>query len=311
MSPAAATQDYFSIRELTRMTGLSADVLRVWERRYGFPKPERDDAGARIYSAADVERITLLQRAMQRGHRIGSVITQRDEELQALVDRRTPTAADDAQNGGAVNRIMEALCADDDRTLVWELRYAALNLGIRSFVKDIVAPLVDMVGVAWEQGRIQIRHEHLVSDILTTQLRVMWSSQLDRGSGERVLMATLTSEQHALGLEMVGTYLASLGVTPRSMGPNCPPEEIADAAEALAVDGIALSVSRGADPVATQLNLNMLGARLGTSFLVAVGGAQAPSLRLPACAELVTEWNELERWVSRLRNRAPEVAASR
>ncbi len=311
MGAAEPTQQYYSIRELTRMTGLSADVLRVWERRYGFPAPERDDSGARIYSPTEVERLSLLRRAMQRGHRIGALIPQSNEELKSLVDRRGPAAVSGGGDESAVRRIMEALCADDDRTLVWELRYAALNLGIRGFVKDIAAPLVTQVGDAWEQGRIQIRHEHLLSDVLTTQLRVMWASQLDAGPTERVLLATLTSEMHALGLEMVGTYLASLGITPRSMGPNCPPEEIADAAEALDVDGIALSVSRGADPIATQLNLNMLGARLGAAYPIAVGGAQAPSLRLPEGAELVSDWSELEAWVQGVRNRDRTVAARR
>ena len=95
MSAAPPSQPVYAIRELTRMTGLSADVLRVWERRYGFPCPDRDESGARVYSAADVERLTLLQRAMQRGHRIGVLIGQSDAELKSLLDRRGPAARSD------------------------------------------------------------------------------------------------------------------------------------------------------------------------------------------------------------------------
>lgn len=295
----------YSIRELTRITGLSADVLRVWERRYGFPCPSRDRTGARCYDPAEVQRLTLLQRALQRGHRIGSVIGLDEDELRALVELRgAPVQATDEQNS-AVQRIMAALCSDDDVRLVHELRYAALNLGIRPFIREIVTPLTQLVGQAWEQGRIQIRHEHLLSDVLTTQLRVMWASQLGGERGQRVLLATLPSEQHVLGLEMAATYLAALGIVPRSMGANVPPEEIADAAEALDIDGIALSVSAGADLITTQLNMNLLGERLAERFPLAVGGAAASRLTLPRGAVMISDWSGLERWIGLLRGPAP------
>lgn len=289
------------------MTGLSADVLRVWERRYGFPCPARDPTGARCYDVAAVQRLALLQRALQRGHRIGSVIGLDDSELETLVEQRDSPFTTEPGQSNAVQRIMAALCSDDDVRLVHELRYAALNLGIRPFIREIVTPLTQIVGQAWEQGRIQIRHEHLLSDVLTTQLRMMWASQLGE-RGRRVLLATLPSEQHVLGLEMAATYLATLGVIPRSMGANVPPREIADAAEALEVDGVALSVSAGADLVTTQLNMNLLGERIAGRIPIAVGGAFAHRLVLPQAAELVATWSALEHWVSSLSEPGPLAA---
>jgi methanogenic corrinoid protein MtbC1 len=253
-----------------------------------------------VYCAADVERLGLVQRALRRGYRIGAVIGQTDEELERLLEEGAVALKLHPDEEPVVGRVMEALCANDDERMVWELRNAALNLGTRDFVRKVAGALIVSIGLAWEQGRIGIRHEHLLSDVLTTQLRVLWSSQLGSQRGLKVLLATLPSEQHALGLEMVGAYLAALGVTPRSMGPNVPPEEIADTVDALEVDGLGLSVSAGADVVAAQLNLNILGERLAGSCPIAVGGAFADKLVLPPSATLTASWEQLDGWVRSL-----------
>ena len=78
----------FNIAAVERETGLSKDVLRVWERRYGFPAPSRDDHGERIYPAEQVERLRLVKRLMDAGHRPGKLLATPTEELNALAPRR-------------------------------------------------------------------------------------------------------------------------------------------------------------------------------------------------------------------------------
>jgi methanogenic corrinoid protein MtbC1 len=292
-----ASPDHYSIRELTSLTGLSADVLRVWERRYGFPRPTRDAAGARRYLAADVERLGLLQRALQRGHRISHVIERTGVELRALLENKRIDFDSLASEHGAVRRILEAVCADDDERMVAELRYAAMNSGARDFVRDVASVLVRVVGETWQQGRLQVRHEHLLSDALTTQLRVIWASQFGVGRGERVLLATLPGEWHSLGIEMVGTYLAALGAVPRSLGPNTPPTEIAAAARALKVDAVAISISSAADPGVARLHLTALSEQLDGFCPVLVGGALAGQIRPPRGTVCLKDWDALEAWV--------------
>jgi len=63
----------FSIASVERDTGLSKDVLRMWERRYGFPNPARDSNGERLYPAAQVERLSMIKRLMDQGHRPGKL----------------------------------------------------------------------------------------------------------------------------------------------------------------------------------------------------------------------------------------------
>lgn len=304
LDTSPASPEHYSIRELTRLTGLSADVLRVWERRYGFPRPTRDAAGSRRYHSADVERLGLLQRALQRGHRVSQVITCSGSELRAMLEQKRIDFDSLAGEHGAVRRILEALCADDDERMVSELRYAAMNLGARDFVRDVASVLVRVVGETWQQGRLQVRHEHLLSDALTTQLRVIWASQFGAIGAQRVLLATLPGEWHSLGIEMVGTYLAALGVVPRSLGPNTPPEEIAAAARALKVDAVAISVSSGSDPALAGLHLAVLSERLAGFCPVLLGGALASQVRPPRGTICLSDWTALEHWVQKRRSDA-------
>ena len=79
----------FSIAAVERDTGLSKDVLRMWERRYGFPLPERDANGERAYPAAQVERLRQIKRLMDQGHRPGKLLALPVEALAALAPRQT------------------------------------------------------------------------------------------------------------------------------------------------------------------------------------------------------------------------------
>src|SRR5574343_1386175 len=78
-----------NIAAVERDTGLSKDVLSMWERRYGFPQPDRDTHGERVYPASQVERLRLIKRLMDQGHRPGKLISTPAEQLTALAPRRS------------------------------------------------------------------------------------------------------------------------------------------------------------------------------------------------------------------------------
>ena len=78
----------FKIAAVERDTGLSKDVLRMWERRYGFPMPVRDEHGERCYPADQVERLRIIKRLMNQGYRPGKLISLTEEALNQLTPRR-------------------------------------------------------------------------------------------------------------------------------------------------------------------------------------------------------------------------------
>ncbi len=301
-SAEAESPKGYSIRVASRLTGVSSDTLRMWERRYGFPKPVRNEAQVRVYTDADIERLVLVARALKAGFRSGEVIHREVAELRALLvssvrtddeaDRRTPT----------IESLLGRLLADDPSGLRDELRRSVAMLGPKRFLTDVAAPLVEQVGKAWEAGKLAIRHEHLISEVLSSKLRLLLSAYDDRPDGPQVLLATLSDEQHGLGLDMVALYLALGGVTPRLLGVNTPADQIAEAAIALNARVVGVSVSEASELSLTETQLRRLLAALPWSVEVWVGGKRARKLGLndPRLHQVVT-WEELDQALSRLR----------
>src|SRR5512139_2290162 len=93
------------IAAVERDTGLSKDTLRVWERRYGFPRPIRDSNGERVYPSDQVDKLRLLKRLMDQGHRPGKIAERSIEQLRALAEagnRRPATLSTEGTPDGAL-----------------------------------------------------------------------------------------------------------------------------------------------------------------------------------------------------------------
>ena len=294
-----------SIRVVVNRTGIAADTLRVWERRYGFPLPSRRPGGSRVYSEEDIARLRLIARALQAGFRPGEVVTLGAADLTKLVEAsvadapppRAPAASGTAPLGApsSVDAILEALLADDIVGVRGTLRAAAITLGPRAFVSHVAQPLAVRMGAMWAQGQLEVRHEHLASACLTSQLHLLLGA-LDDGDREpTVLLATLPSEPHVLGLDMVAVYLAASLAAPRVLGANTPPTQIADAARALGVDAVGLSISGAADGDAASRGVKAVaqGLPAGVELWLGGGGAGVVAGAAPT-ARLIGTWPELD-----------------
>ncbi|WP_222622802.1 MerR family transcriptional regulator [Ramlibacter cellulosilyticus] len=234
----------FSIAAVEREVGLSKDVLRVWERRYGFPSPERDARGERAYPAGQVQRLALIKRLMDRGHRPGRLLQAPVEELRTLAGggvtgREAPPSG---TTPGAIDGLMRLVRGHDARGLGEALQRRLVEEGLQKFVLDTVASMAVQVGEEWSRGELRIHEEHLFTEVVTRVLRQA-IAQLPAGQAPVVLLTTLPDEPHGLGLLMVECMLALQGARCISLGTQMPILEIARAAQAHEVDAVALSFS--------------------------------------------------------------------
>jgi len=235
----------FNIAAVERDTGLSKDVLRMWERRYGFPEPERDANGERLYPAEQVERLRLIKRLMDQGHRPGKLIALPTVELSELAPRRArPSQADsEAVDSAALEELLALIKQHDANGYVQSLQKQLARQGLQRFVLDIVAPLTQRVGEAWEDGEFEVFEEHLFTELTKRVLRQAVAA-LPHGSGSpRVLLTTVPDEQHILGLLMVEALLTLEGAECIPLGTQMPLLEISRAATAHRADIVALSFS--------------------------------------------------------------------
>ncbi|MGE3674343.1 MAG: MerR family transcriptional regulator [Polyangiaceae bacterium] len=291
----AEMQSEYSIGVTSRLTGITPDKLRIWERRYGFPVPSRTQSGARVYSDADVARLILVRRAMDAGARAGEAVQMSEEELKALLQRSAggSRASVSRLPPPELDTVIARLKQEDVDFLRDALADAADSLGAERFATDYAAPLIDRVGSLWEAGELAVRHEHLFSQQLSSRCRqLLFDTEPD--SGPVLLLATLPDEQHGLGLELVSLIAAARGVRPRLVGVNTPVEDIIEAALGMRAHAVGLSVALGYDLRRAKAAIGALLERLPRFSALWVGGAQAPMLRFDDSRyAIVTDWKSL------------------
>jgi DNA-binding transcriptional MerR regulator/methylmalonyl-CoA mutase cobalamin-binding subunit len=234
----------FNIGAVERDTGLSKDVLRMWERRYGFPVPDRDANGERCYPAEQVDRLRQIKRLMDQGHRPGKLIAIPPEELSTLAPRRTSSletpslAANDD-----LDELMQLIKQHDAPGYQQAMQQRLARQGLQRFVQDTVAALTRRVGEAWEDGSFEVFEEHLFTELTKRLLRQSIAALPSGQRSPRILLTSVPDEPHVLGLLMVEALFALEGAECIPLGTQMPLLEIARAASAHRADIVALSFS--------------------------------------------------------------------
>jgi methanogenic corrinoid protein MtbC1/DNA-binding transcriptional MerR regulator len=266
-------------------TGLSHDVLRVWERRYGAVMPARDASGLRLYSDDDIHRLTLIQAAMRGGRSISRVAKLPNEALAALIDddstmrRERAPAKRSAYDPGdvvgaslALARILDASALDE------ALRRAAVVMGMPAFLEAVAAPLLRRVGDEWHAGTLSPAHEHLVTSSLHDIVMAMMRAFTHRDGAPTVLVTTTAGERHVIGASLVGAAAALEGWNVLYLGANLPAQEIADSARFAGAKLVAVSMVYIEDKEQTLREMRELRERIPAGTMLIAGGAGATAL---------------------------------
>lgn len=302
MSVLQRLRPALGISATERETGLGKDTLRVWERRYGFPQPERDANDERLYPAEQVDRLRLIKRLMDQGHRPGRLMAASKEELQALYAPATTPTRQDPADEAMVRELLALVKTHDVPQLRSALNQAMLRQGLQGFVLHSLAALNHAVGLAWMSGEFEIFEEHLYTEQVQALLRQAISTLPARSGAPRILLTTLPEEQHGLGLLMAEALLALDGATCVSLGTQTPLYDIEMAARSQQADVVALSFStayplRQIGPQLTQLRTMLPEA---TELWIGGDGAsrlgEQPGIRvmpaLPDALAALAAWRE-------------------
>jgi methanogenic corrinoid protein MtbC1 len=294
-----------SIAAVERDTGLTKDTLRVWERRYGFPLPDRDSAGERAYPLDQVEKLRVIKRLMDGGHRPGRLVAMPFEELQRLSANTVDAPRHEPSGPSApdLKACLELMRSHDPDALRRQLQHAQMRLGLLRFITEVVVPLNTMIGDAWMRGKIEIFEEHAYIECLHGVMRqalggVPESGPLDR---PRVLLTTFPGEPHSLGLLLAEALFALEGARCVSLGVQTPVWDISLAAAAYKSDIVALGFTGCMNPNQVVDGLTELRGKLPAAVELWVGGA-APVLHrravpgVNALSSLQQIRAQIERW---------------
>ena len=289
-----------NISAVERDTGLSKDVLRMWERRYGFPKPGRDDNGERQYSTADVGKLRAMKRLMDVGLRPGKIIALSLSELNSMADARAPARRDEL--APSLERdVLTMLQTHDVVALQSTMTSLLMRQGLTRFVLDTVTPLNRAVGDAWMRGDLQVFEEHLYTEQLQVALRAAINAFPRQSGMPRMLLTTFPAEHHGLGLLMVEAIMVPEGVQCISLGPQTPLEDVRRAAIAHKVHIVALSFSAAFPLRQATDGLSTLRRELPAQVTLWAGGEMTRRVRktLPGVVlipDLASTINALRSW---------------
>lgn len=266
-----AREKFVVISDVERATGVARATLRIWERRYGFPRPTRSGNGERTYPPEQVEKLKLVQQLLDKGFRPGRIMAMSTADLLELkrakaASKPRPTSFDEP--------ILHMLRTYDSDGLRRVLSHMLMDLGLERFVTEKIAPLNVLVGDAWESGEIRVFEEHLYVECLQSLLRnaIFNFPPPPAGASPRILLATFPEEPHGLGLLMVQAMLALERCPCVSLGVELPVGEIAEAAEAHLVDFVGLSFTISSHPRLVVRGLQELRQKLPSRVGIWVGG---------------------------------------
>jgi MerR family transcriptional regulator, light-induced transcriptional regulator len=289
-----------SISAVERETGLSKDVLRKWEARYGFPSPLRDSQGERAYPPAQVDRLRLIKRLMDAGMRPSRLVSESDETLHALT--RSSVAGVAKVNQERVESFtLDRLRKLEPEGVRQSLYRELLRHGIEHFVLDTLAPLNFVVGEAWARGELGIHEEHVYTEAVQGLLREATSRTSDVHASPRVLLTTLPEEQHGLGILMLAALLTQRDAYCISLGTQMPVQDIVEAVQAHRIDIVVLSFSSAYPQRRIAPALTELRQRLAPDSEIWAGGAGCARLHSPMAGifpmlELEQALMALEAW---------------
>lgn len=282
-----------AIGVVVRRTGLLADRIRAWERRYGAVEPARSATGRRLYSDADVYRLRLLRAAVDDGHSIGAVAHLDDRGLLELVAGGAPGAGESPGGKGLVGRAasreldvhavreraLDAVRRLDRRSLEEELTRTAARLSCAEMVERVLAPLMARVGELWRTGEMRPVQEHMASAVLRSFVGTLADRRRVSADAPKVVVSTPVRQRHEMGAVVVAACAAGEGWQPIYLGPDVAAEEIAAAARGSGARAVALSITFPPDDQEVSAELGRLGSLLPDGVELLVGGQGAPAYR--------------------------------
>lgn len=328
-----------TIKAVARMTGLSPHVIRTWEKRYGTVHPVRSGGNQRLYTSADVEKLQWLKQATEAGHSIGTIAQLPAERLRRLVEseprsRTAPAPVSSLPTGrweepagasslaapatppptGSVSfpveaaeflaPAMEAVARMDSASLEGLLDRASMALGQMRLLNEVVVPLVEAIGGAWERGELKVSHEHMATAVLRTFLGNVARPMALHPRAPAILVTTPAGQLHELGAILAAAVASGLGWKVIYCGPSLPAEEIASAALQNSVRAVGLSIVHPSDDPTLGLELVRLRRLLPAETPIVVGGRSAAAYQSQieaAEAVRVGSLDEFSRVLTRLR----------
>ena len=228
-----------NLKAVIQMTGLSADTLRAWERRYHLPKPERTPGGQRLYSQRDISILKWLMTRQSEGMSISNAVGLWNELVDngndPLKQERSAMASPvNNFSNGEMNPSLDNLreqwkqaCLIFDESLADQIaNYAFAITSPEIACKEIYMKGMFELGEGWDQGEVTVQQEHFASGLAVRRLGSLISSTPPSNRNETILMCCPPGEEHSLSGDYLTFLLRRHGYKVIDLGAKTPIAEL-------------------------------------------------------------------------------------
>ncbi len=189
----------FTLNNLESLTGIKADTIRIWERRYGLLTPSRTATRRRWYNGDDLTRLINISLLYSKGIKISQIARLSDSELN---ERVSSLGDGDRRTSDQIASMVVAMTRLDEASINEILLKSIITRGIEATYSEVVFPFLHKLGLMWHTGAVDIGTEHFVSGIFRKRIISAIDSLPGRsaGTGRRFLLFLPEGELHELGL---------------------------------------------------------------------------------------------------------------
>jgi len=221
---------YLRIGQLAKRTGVSPELLRAWEQRYGLLQPTRTTGGFRLYSAADEARVQRMQSLVSGG----LAAAQAARLVLSGGEPAPPTTSPAATTlEGAAGNLTASLDQLDEQGANAALDRLLAAYTVETVLQEVILPYLHRLGDRWAAGEVSVAQEHFASNLLRGRLLGL-AQGWGQGRGPAAVLACVPGEHHELGLLAFGVALRRRGWRITYLGTDSPIGAVADISRSLA-----------------------------------------------------------------------------
>ncbi len=282
----------FNLKVVLKETGIAADTLRAWERRYGLPMPERTPGGHRLYSQHDIEIVKWLMAKQSEGLSISHAVDLWNElsasgqdPLPAPIEQ---TISIPSANLGAVRQAWLEACLDFNESAAEQVLNQAFALyPFETVCVEVLQHGLHEIGEMWYHAKSTVQQEHFTSALAQRRLDALIAAAAPPTRPQTILIGCTVNEQHTFTPLLFTLLLRRRGLKVVYLGANVPIQRFNETLQTIKPNLIILSAQQlqtanGLRETAEQLQVSKTAHRLcGSHLQFAARAAQTHPGPLP------------------------------
>lgn len=238
-----STTPAFNLKAVLKETGLVADTLRAWERRYGLPAPDRTAGGHRLYSQRDIETIKWLMKRQAEGLSISRAVDLWNEQtasgsdpLAGSVQGTFTSTAMLPTQFIAPDTTLDALrarwinaCTDFTESMAEQTLNQAFSIfPVEAVCIEVLQKGLSEIGDLWYENRASVQQEHFASGLAMRRLDALLSASPAPARNQTVIVGCPPDEWHAFTPLLLSLLLRRRGLNVIYLGANVPVSQFSD-----------------------------------------------------------------------------------